>query len=63
MRDLCSTPDFISELSRLKTNVKLGGLVVSDVNKFSYVTTFTRVTIDASASKAEVLEFLSKQKI
>jgi hypothetical protein len=63
MRDLCSTPDFISELSRLKTNVKLGGLVVSDENKFSYVTTFTRVTIDAEASKAEVLEFLSKQTL
>jgi hypothetical protein len=61
--NLCSTPDFISEVSRFKTNVKLGGVVVSDENKFSFVTTFTRVTIDADASKAEVLDFLSKQTL
>jgi hypothetical protein len=63
MTDLCSSPEFIGELTRLKVGVRLGGLVLSDENRFRLSTTFTRLKIDANASKANVMEFLAKQSL
>jgi hypothetical protein len=63
MRDLCGSPEFIGELTRLKVGVRLGGLVLSDENRFRLSTTFTRLKIDANASKANVMEFLAEQSL